>query len=87
MIAAVSAGIVDGCPALDLCYHEDSEAEVDMNVVMTDRGEFVEVQGTAEKQTFREADLHRMLQLATGGIGQLFALQAKALRWRRRPWE
>jgi ribonuclease PH len=87
MVAAVSAGIVGGRPVLDLCYQEDSEAEVDMNVVMTDGGEFVEVQGTAERQPFAEAELRRMLALARTGMRQLFALQAKALRWRRRPWE
>ena len=87
MIAAISVGVVSGQAALDLCYQEDSEAEVDMNVVMTDREEFIEVQGTAEHRPFREADLGRMLKLAQAGIAQLFRLQAAALRWRRTPWE
>jgi ribonuclease PH len=87
MIAAVSVGVVAGKPALDLCYTEDSAAEVDMNVVMTDRGEFIEVQGTAEHRPFGEADLGRMVKLATAGTSELFRLQAAALRWRRRPWD
>jgi len=87
MVAAVSIGIVGGQPALDLCYAEDAEAEVDMNVVMTDRGEFIEVQGTGEGRAFRERELRRMLELAKSGTRELFALQARALRWRRRPWE
>jgi ribonuclease PH len=87
MIAAVSVGIVAGQPALDLSYQEDAEAEVDMNVVMTDRGEFVEVQGTAEHRPFAEADLNRMLKLAQAGTARLFELQTAALRWKRKPWE
>jgi ribonuclease PH len=87
MIAAVSVGIVDGQPILDLCYREDARAEVDMNVVMTDGGKFIEVQGTAEGGAFGERELGRMLKLAKAGTREVVELQAKALRWRRRPWE
>ena len=78
-IAAVSVGIVDGTPVLDLPYDEDSRAEVDMNVAMTDAGGFVEVQGTAEREPFTRAQLDGLLELADGGIRQLFAAQARAL--------
>ena len=78
-VAAASVGMVGGKPALDLSYAEDSSADVDMNVVMTGRGGFVEVQGTAERAPFRPADLNRMLGLAGQGIRQLLALQRKAL--------
>ena len=87
MVAAVSVGIVAGQPALDLCYQEDAGAAVDMNVVLTDRGELIEVQGTGEKRPFTQDELLRLLDLAKTGAAQLFALQAKALRWKRRPWE
>ncbi len=86
-VAAVSVGTIGGQPVLDLCYAEDAKAEVDMNVVMTDRGEFIEVQGTAERGAFGDAALLGMLALAKKGIRRLFELQAKALRWRRKPWE
>ena len=78
-VAAVSVGIREGQPILDLDYAEDSTAEVDMNVVMTGGGRFVEVQGTGEEATFTEADLSAMLQLARRGIGQLIAAQREAL--------
>ena len=78
-VAAVSVGMVDGKPLLDLCYEEDFAAEVDMNVVMTGSGRFVEVQGTGEEATFSEQELSAMLGLARGGIGDLTALQRKAL--------
>ena len=87
MVAAVSVGVLAGQPVLDLPYAEDSAAAVDMNIVMTDRGEFIEVQGTAEHGTFSEGQMARMLALARGGIEELFALQRRALRWKRRPWE
>ncbi len=77
-VAAVSVGIVGGDAVLDLDYAEDSTAETDMNVVMTDRGGFIELQGTAEAAPFSDAELTRMLELARAGIGQIFALQAKA---------
>jgi ribonuclease PH len=78
-IAAVSVGIVKGTPVLDLPYAEDSTAEVDMNVAMTDAGGFVEVQGTAEREPFTRAQLDAMLGLAEGGIRELFARQREAL--------
>ena len=79
-IAAVSVGIVDGTPVLDLPYEEDSRAEVDMNVAMTDAGGFVEVQGTAEREPFTRAQLDGLLELAGGGIRTLFELQRLTLR-------
>ena len=78
-VAAVSVGMVAGKPLLDLCYEEDFAAEVNMNVVMTGSGRFVEVQGTGEEATFSEQELSVMLDLARGGIGDLTALQRKAL--------
>ncbi len=77
-VAAVSVGIVKGQPVLDLNYVEDSAAEVDMNVVMTGGGEFVEVQGTAEQTPFARAQLDLLLNLADQGIRQLVALQRRA---------
>ena len=79
MVAAVSVGIVGGAPVLDLDYHEDSSAETDMNVVMTEAGGFVEVQGTAEGAPFSAAELQAMLDLAGGGIRTLHELQRRAL--------
>ena len=79
-IAAVSVGIVEGIPVLDLDYAEDSRAETDMNVVMTDGGAFVEVQGTAEGHAFRRHELDQMLNLAAAGAQRLFALQLEALQ-------
>jgi len=78
-VAAVSAGIVDDKVLLDLCYMEDSRAEVDLNVVMNGAGAFIEVQGTAERGTFTGQQLDQMLALARGGITRLLALQQKAL--------
>lgn len=78
-VAAVSVGIVDGELFLDLEYTEDSRAEVDMNVVMTGNGDFVEVQGTAEGRTFSREQLDAQLELARKGIAQLTLLQAAAL--------
>jgi ribonuclease PH len=74
-VAATSVGIIAGTPMLDLCYQEDSQAEVDMNVVMTGAGKFVEVQATAEKTPFDDAQLADLLALARQGIGELVALQ------------
>ncbi len=79
-IAAVSVGIVAGAAVLDLPYDEDSQAEVDMNVAMTDSGGFVELQGTAEREPFSRAELDGLLDLAGGGIRTLFALQLDTLR-------
>jgi ribonuclease PH len=77
-LAAVSVGIVDGVALLDLDYPEDSRAEVDMNVVMTGSGEFIEVQGTGERTSFDRAQLDALLDLATAGLKDLFALQKQA---------
>jgi ribonuclease PH len=81
-VAAISVGIVGGQPLLDLNYAEDSTAEVDMNVVMTGAGAFVEVQGTAEQTPFHRERLDAMLALAAAGIGQLIGLQRRALEAR-----
>jgi ribonuclease PH len=78
-ISAVSVGVIDGEPRLDLMYEEDVRAETDMNVVVTGDGEFVEVQGTAEGAPFRRAELDAMLDLAVAGCVQLTALQHAAL--------
>ena len=78
-VSAISVGIVDGTPCLDLNYAEDSTAQVDMNVVMTGAGKIVEVQGTAEQGAFDRSELDRMLDLATEGIAQLSAHQQHAL--------
>ncbi|OIO57984.1 MAG: ribonuclease PH [Alphaproteobacteria bacterium CG_4_10_14_0_2_um_filter_63_37] len=78
-VAAVSVGIVDGQPVLDLDYPEDSSAEVDFNVVMTGKGEFIEVQGTGEERPFSREQLDAMLALAGKGISQLIKTQMKAL--------
>lgn len=78
-IAAVSVGIVKQEPLLDLEYIEDSEAEVDMNVVMNSRGEFVEVQGTGEEATFSRDELNKLLDLAEGGIKTIIAIQNRAI--------
>lgn len=78
-IAATSVGFVNGIALLDLPYEEDSRAEVDMNVAMTDAGKFVEIQGTAESQPFSRGDLDSMLSLAEGGIQELFAAQRRVL--------
>ncbi len=74
-IAAISVGIVNGEPLLDLCYAEDSNADVDLNVVMTESGKFVEVQGTAEQAPFSRDELNKMLDLAQGGLEKIFAIQ------------
>ncbi len=87
MVAAVSVGIVDERPVLDLDYAEDSTAAVDMNVVGTDADRLIEVQGTGEERPYSRNELERMLDLAEGGLEQLFGQQMKSLRWKRRPWE
>jgi ribonuclease PH len=79
-VAAISVGICGGVPVLDLDYVEDSGAETDMNIVMNNGGGFVEVQGTAEGHAFRRHELDALLNLAAEGIGQLFSLQAQALK-------
>ena len=75
LVTAVSVGIVNGVALLDLCYVEDRDAAVDLNVVMTEGGQFVEVQGSGEESTFSEAELNTMLELARGGIGELVGMQ------------
>jgi len=78
-VASVSVGIYKGVPVLDLDYPEDSNAETDMNVVMTDSGRFIEIQGTAEGQPFTDAEMQQMLTLARKGIAELAAHQKAAL--------
>jgi len=78
-VAAVSVGIYAGVPVLDLDYAEDSQAETDMNLVMTDGGAFVELQGTAEGHAFRRHELDQLIDLGTKGIKELLALQEAAL--------
>ena len=79
-IAAISVGIVDGTPVLDLDYLEDSHAEVDFNVVGTDASTYVEIQGTAEGKAFDRAQMDRLLVLADDGLQQLFAGQAQIIK-------
>jgi ribonuclease PH len=79
-VAAISVGIFEGVPLLDICYEEDSKAEVDMNIVMTGRGKFIEVQGTAEHKAFSLEDMNRLLHLAKSGISKIFQIQKQALR-------
>lgn len=78
-VAAISVGIYNGTPILDLDYIEDSGAETDLNVVMTDQGGFIEVQGTAEGAPFQREELDAMLELGKAGILQLFELQSQIL--------
>jgi len=80
MVAATSVGIVDGDMLLDLCYEEDYRAEVDFNVVMTDKNEFVEIQGTAEGNPFSKEVADSLLSLAQQGIERLFKAQKETLR-------
>jgi ribonuclease PH len=79
LVAAVSVGVVDGDALLDLDYPEDSTAQVDFNVVMTDAGRFVELQGTAEGDAFERAMMDRLIDLGTAGIRQLNDVQRLAL--------
>ena len=78
-VSAVSVGIIKGVPMLDLCYHEDVDADTDMNIVCTADGNFVEVQGTAEGKPFDRALLNQLLDLGTAGCAQLSKLQHQAL--------
>ncbi len=78
-VAAVSVGLIGTTPILDLDYGEDAEAEVDMNVVMTGEGRFVEVQGTAEGEPFKKSEMNKLIALAEKGIGQLTELQVRYL--------
>jgi ribonuclease PH len=79
LVAAVSAGLVDDCALLDLCYEEDVRAAVDMTVVMTEDDRFVEVQSSGEESTFSQRDLSRLIKLAGQGIAELTVMQGKAL--------
>jgi ribonuclease PH len=78
-VAAVSVGVIDGEPILDLCYTEDSTADVDMNIVCTGAGKFIEIQGTAEREPFTREQMDIMLALAERGINDIFAVQRQAL--------
>ncbi len=78
-VAAASVGVVDGESMIDLCYEEDSKAEVDMNVVMTGAGRFVELQATAERHPFDDGQLQELLAISRRGIQELFDTQRKAL--------
>jgi len=79
-VAAVSVGIVNGAELLDLCYIEDSRAEVDFNIVMTSEGKFVEVQGTAEGEPFARDAMERLITLGEGGIRELMKMQDEVIR-------
>jgi ribonuclease PH len=79
LVSAISVGIVDGTPLLDLGYEEDSSAQVDLNVVMAESGAYIEVQGTAEKYPFTPEQLQQMLDLARSGCDQLFRAQRNIL--------
>ena len=78
-VAATSVGLIKGTPMLDLCYTEDSTADVDMNIVMTGSGQFIEIQGTAEETPFSREDYDHMLDLAVGGIQELVRLQNRMM--------
>ena len=78
-VAAVSVGVIEGTPLLDLAYAEDSNADVDMNIVCTGAGKFIELQGTAEREPFTREQMDEMMLLAEKGINQLFMVQRNAL--------
>lgn len=78
-VAAISVGIVENTAILDLCYDEDSTAEVDMNIVCTGAGKFIEIQGTAEREPFNRDQMNQMLELAEKGINHLFTIQRYAI--------
>ncbi len=78
-VAAVSVGIIDGEPVLDLDYSLDSRADVDMNVVMTEEGRFVEIQGTGENNTFTDDEMNKLINLAKVGIKELMLIQSKVI--------
>jgi len=84
-VAAVSVGIVDGAPMLDLCYEEDRDAQVDMNVVLTGTGQFIELQATAEHSPFDDAQMVALIELARGGIARLREIQNAALGGDHKP--
>jgi ribonuclease PH len=78
-VAAISVGILKGEPILDLCYEEDSRAEVDANIVLTDTGRFVEFQATAEHKSFDDGQMDQMRILARTGVADLIALQKRVI--------
>lgn len=78
-VAAVSVGIVEGTPVLDLKYEEDSNADVDMNIVSTGTGKFIEIQGTAEQEPFSREEMDAMLELAEKGVNEIFVIQRNIL--------
>lgn len=80
LIASISVGIYQGVPILDLDYQEDSGADTDMNIIMNDKGEFIEIQGTAEKNSFNVQQLQSMLELGSLGIKELIKLQRQTLK-------
>ena len=79
-VAAISVGISDGKPILDLDYDEDSSSEVDMNIIMTGSGKFIEIQGTAEREPFAKKEMDELLILAKNGIAELISAQKKVLK-------
>jgi ribonuclease PH len=79
-VAATSVGLVNGEALLDLCYEEDAKAEVDMNVIMTGSGEFIEIQGCAERKPFNKTQMDKLLALAKEGIAELIDLQRGILK-------
>ena len=81
LVAAVSVGVKNGEILLDLNYEEDSSCDTDLNVVMTQKGEFIEIQGTAEEKPFTRAEADKMLAMAEKGIADLIKLQQTALGW------
>ena len=81
LIASVSVGIYKGTPVLDLDYEEDSKAETDMNIIKTQHGGYVEIQGTAEGEPFDKAQMQKMTELADTGLDEIFKLQQEALGW------
>lgn len=81
LVAAISVGVKNGEVLLDLCYEEDSNCDTDLNVVMTQKGEFIEIQGTAEEKPFTRAQADQMLAVAEKGIAELVEMQQKVLGW------
>lgn len=81
LVSAVSVGIFNNTPILDLDYKEDSKAEVDMNIIMTDQGEFIELQGTGEQRAFNEDELNQLIALGKTGIATLLEKQKAVLGW------
>jgi len=79
-VSAVSVGVVNGEKMVDLCYEEDSKAKVDMNIIMTDAGEFVEIQGTGEESPFSREELNELLALGEKGIKQVIQVQKDTLK-------